>query len=86
LQRVALFNSPKALTDELDSFVLAKVGSGRYENASEVVRLAKARHAAVTRQSFRDLSGDVARALVRAVSRLFSTLCDPVAVRENFGI
>jgi len=28
------------LTDELDSFVLAKVGSGRYENASEVVRAA----------------------------------------------
>lgn len=26
------------LTDELDSFVLAKVESGRYENASEVVR------------------------------------------------
>jgi len=26
------------LTDELDHFVLAKVGSGRYENASEVVR------------------------------------------------
>ena len=26
------------LTDELDSFVLAKVKSGRYENASEVVR------------------------------------------------
>jgi antitoxin ParD1/3/4 len=28
------------LTDELDSFVLAKVRSGRYENASEVVRAA----------------------------------------------
>jgi len=28
------------LTDELDSFVLAKVKSGRYENASEVVRAA----------------------------------------------
>ena len=28
------------LTDELDSFVLAKVGSGRYENTSEVVRAA----------------------------------------------
>ncbi|HSU59218.1 MAG TPA: type II toxin-antitoxin system ParD family antitoxin [Bryobacteraceae bacterium] len=28
------------LTDELDSFVLAKVDSGRYENASEVVRAA----------------------------------------------
>lgn len=28
------------LTDELDSFVLAKVASGRYENASEVVRAA----------------------------------------------
>jgi antitoxin ParD1/3/4 len=28
------------LTDELDSFVLAKVESGRYENASEVVRAA----------------------------------------------
>lgn len=26
------------LTEELDSFVLAKVASGRYENASEVVR------------------------------------------------
>jgi antitoxin ParD1/3/4 len=26
------------LTDELDSFVRAKVESGRYENASEVVR------------------------------------------------
>ncbi|HXP83999.1 MAG TPA: type II toxin-antitoxin system ParD family antitoxin [Bryobacteraceae bacterium] len=26
------------LTDELDSFVLKKVRSGRYENASEVVR------------------------------------------------
>jgi len=26
------------LTDELDRFVLAKVESGRYENASEVVR------------------------------------------------
>lgn len=29
-----------SLTDELDSFVLAKVESGRYENASEVVRAA----------------------------------------------
>jgi antitoxin ParD1/3/4 len=28
------------LTDELDSSVLAKVESGRYENASEVVRAA----------------------------------------------
>ena len=28
------------LTDELENFVLAKVGSGRYENASEVVRAA----------------------------------------------
>jgi antitoxin ParD1/3/4 len=28
------------LTDELDSFVLAKVESGRYENASEVVQAA----------------------------------------------
>jgi antitoxin ParD1/3/4 len=28
------------LTDELDHFVLAKVASGRYENASEVVRAA----------------------------------------------
>jgi antitoxin ParD1/3/4 len=28
------------LTDELDSFVLTKVKSGRYENASEVVRAA----------------------------------------------
>jgi antitoxin ParD1/3/4 len=28
------------LTDALDSFVLAKVESGRYENASEVVRAA----------------------------------------------
>jgi antitoxin ParD1/3/4 len=28
------------LTDELDRFVLAKVDSGRYENASEVVRAA----------------------------------------------
>ena len=28
------------LTDQLDSFVLAKVESGRYENASEVVRAA----------------------------------------------
>ena len=28
------------LTDELDSFVRAKVESGRYENASEVVRAA----------------------------------------------
>jgi len=28
------------LTPELDSFVLAKVASGRYENASEVVRAA----------------------------------------------
>ena len=28
------------LTDELDSFVLAKVQSGRYENASEVVQAA----------------------------------------------
>ncbi len=28
------------LTDELDSFVLEKVESGRYENASEVVRAA----------------------------------------------
>ena len=28
------------LTDELDNFVLAKVESGRYENASEVVRAA----------------------------------------------
>ena len=29
-----------SLTDELESFVLAKVDSGRYENASEVVRAA----------------------------------------------
>ena len=28
------------LTDELDRFVLEKVGSGRYEDASEVVRAA----------------------------------------------
>jgi len=28
------------LTDELDRFVLAKVKSGRYENASEVLRAA----------------------------------------------
>ena len=28
------------LTDELDRFVLQKVASGRYENASEVVRAA----------------------------------------------
>jgi antitoxin ParD1/3/4 len=28
------------LTEELDSFVLSKVESGRYENASEVVRTA----------------------------------------------
>jgi antitoxin ParD1/3/4 len=28
------------LTDELDRFVLAKIESGRYENASEVVRAA----------------------------------------------
>ncbi|MGA2113551.1 MAG: type II toxin-antitoxin system ParD family antitoxin [Bryobacteraceae bacterium] len=28
------------LTDDLDRFVLAKVESGRYENASEVVRAA----------------------------------------------
>jgi antitoxin ParD1/3/4 len=28
------------LTDELDRFVLAKVKSGRYENASEVIRAA----------------------------------------------
>jgi antitoxin ParD1/3/4 len=28
------------LTDELDRFVLAKVESGRYENASEVIRAA----------------------------------------------
>ena len=28
------------LTDQLDRFVLAKVESGRYENASEVVRAA----------------------------------------------
>jgi antitoxin ParD1/3/4 len=28
------------LTDELDRFVLAKVESGRYDNASEVVRAA----------------------------------------------
>ena len=28
------------LTEELDRFVLAKVESGRYENASEVVRAA----------------------------------------------
>ena len=28
------------LTEELDRFVLEKVGSGRYENASEVVRSA----------------------------------------------
>ena len=28
------------LTDELDSFILARVESGRYENASEVVRSA----------------------------------------------
>ena len=27
-------------TDELDHFVLAKVASGRYENASEVIRAA----------------------------------------------
>lgn len=29
-----------SLTEELDRFVLAKVESGRYENASEVVRAA----------------------------------------------
>lgn len=28
------------LTDELDQFIAAKVSSGRYENASEVVRAA----------------------------------------------
>ncbi|MBV9267776.1 MAG: type II toxin-antitoxin system ParD family antitoxin [Acidobacteriaceae bacterium] len=28
------------LTDELERFVLAKVSSGRYENASEVIRAA----------------------------------------------
>ncbi len=28
------------LTDELDSYILAKVESGRFENASEVVRAA----------------------------------------------
>jgi antitoxin ParD1/3/4 len=28
------------LTDDLESFVLARVNSGRYENASEVVRSA----------------------------------------------
>jgi antitoxin ParD1/3/4 len=28
------------LTDELDNFVMSKVESGRYENASEVVRAA----------------------------------------------
>lgn len=28
------------LTDELDRFVLSKVDSGRYENASEVIRAA----------------------------------------------
>jgi len=28
------------LTDELDSFVLEKIESGRYDNASEVVRAA----------------------------------------------
>jgi putative addiction module CopG family antidote len=28
------------LTDELDRFVLAKVKTGRYENASEVIRTA----------------------------------------------
>ena len=28
------------LTEELDSFVLEKIASGRYENASEVVRAA----------------------------------------------
>jgi len=28
------------LTDELDQFILAKIGNGRYENASEVVRAA----------------------------------------------
>lgn len=28
------------LTEELDSFVLSKIESGRYENASEVVRTA----------------------------------------------
>ncbi|MGD0832510.1 MAG: type II toxin-antitoxin system ParD family antitoxin [Terracidiphilus sp.] len=28
------------LTQELDSFVLARVGNGRFENASEVVRAA----------------------------------------------
>ncbi|MGD0730320.1 MAG: type II toxin-antitoxin system ParD family antitoxin [Terracidiphilus sp.] len=28
------------LTEELDDFVLARVGSGRFENASEVVRAA----------------------------------------------
>jgi antitoxin ParD1/3/4 len=28
------------LTDELDAFVLGKVQSGRYENASEVIRAA----------------------------------------------
>ena len=33
------------LTDELDHFVLQKVESGRYENASEVVRAAFPDHA-----------------------------------------
>ena len=28
------------LTEELDNFVLAKIDSGRYENASEVIRAA----------------------------------------------
>jgi antitoxin ParD1/3/4 len=31
------------LTDEIDRFVLEKVASGRYENASEVVRVAALR-------------------------------------------
>jgi len=38
------------LTEELDRFVLAKVESGRYENASEVVRAAF-RHVVFYRQA-----------------------------------
>lgn len=39
-ERTAMPTRNVNLTDELDSFVLDKIESGRYENASEVVRAA----------------------------------------------
>jgi antitoxin ParD1/3/4 len=40
LQRITMPTRNVNLTEELDNFVLAKIDSGRYENASEVIRAA----------------------------------------------